>query len=181
MIEVIEKISEKMIRRHPHVFGNESVKDSMEVSDNWQKIKLEEKGGLKSLSVILKDVPVDLPALLRAHRISDRAAKVGFDWEGKDDIWDKVGEEYKELAEAIEGRDKDRIREEIGDLFFSLVNLARHWGLNSERLLRDANQKFIKRFKEMEDELKGSGLDLKEAASDEMNKAWEKVKDKDRQ
>lgn len=178
LIEVIEKIDEKMVRRHPHVFGDLSVKDSSEVSDNWQKIKLKEKGALRSSSAILQDVPVDLPALLRAHRISDRAAKVGFDWDGKEDIWKKVGEEYKELAEAIADREKDRIGEEIGDLFFSLVNLARHWGLNSERLLRDANKKFTKRFKEMEDELKKAGLDLKEAAPSEMNKAWEEIKDK---
>lgn len=180
LVEVIEKISEKMIRRHPHVFGNESVKDSSEVSDNWQRIKLEEKGGLEPSSVILKDVPVDLPALLRAHRISDRASKVGFDWEGREDIWDKVGEEYEELAEAVAGRDKDRIGEEIGDLFFSLVNLARHWGLNSERLLRDTNQKFIKRFKEMEEELNVSGLKLNEATAKEMNDARERIKGRNR-
>jgi MazG family protein len=180
LIEVIEKINEKMVRRHPHVFGNESVKDSLEVSNNWQRIKLEEKGALKSLSVTLKDVPIDLPALLRAHRISDRASKVGFDWDGKEDIWEKVREEYEELARAVEDRDKDRIGEEIGDLFFSLVNLSRHWGLNSERLLRDANLKFIKRFKKMEDELKGAGLELKEATFTEMNKAWEKIKDENK-
>jgi uncharacterized protein YabN with tetrapyrrole methylase and pyrophosphatase domain len=125
-------------------------------------------------------VPVNLPALLRAHRLGERASKVGFDWEGREEIWDKVKEEFEELNETLTGNDKDRIGEEIGDLLFSLVNMARHWGMNSELLLRDANQKFLKRFQEMGKELDRSGVDLSRASSDEMNRAWEEIKDKNR-
>jgi tetrapyrrole methylase family protein/MazG family protein len=180
LVEVIEKITEKMIKRHPHVFGDASVDGPAEVSENWQKIKMTEKVGPKSPSSLLQDVPVNLPALLRAHRLSERASKVGFDWEGREEIWDKVKEEFEEINETLTGDDKDRVGEEIGDLLFSLVNMARHWGLNSELLLRDANQKFLKRFQEMEKELERSGIDLSRASSNEMNQAWEEIKNRDR-
>jgi MazG family protein len=180
LVKVIEKVTEKMIKRHPHVFGNASVDGPAEVSENWQRIKMSEKGGPKSFSSLLQDVPVNLPALLRAHRLGERASKVGFDWEGREEIWDKVKEEFEELNETLTGNDKDRIGEEIGDLLLSLVNMARHWGMNSELLLRDANQKFLKRFQEMEKELDRSGVDLSRASSDEMNRAWEEIKDKNR-
>lgn len=180
LVKVIEKVTEKMIKRHPHVFGDASVDGPADVSENWQRIKMSEKGGPKSPSSLLQDVPVNLPALLRAHRLGERASKVGFDWEGREEIWDKVKEEFEELNETLTGNDKDRIGEEIGDLLFSLVNMARHWGMNSELLLRDANQKFLKRFQEMEKELDRSGVDLSRASSDEMNRAWEEIKDKNR-
>ncbi len=180
LVKVIEKVTEKMIKRHPHVFGDASVDGPAEVSENWQRIKMSEKGGPKSPSSLLQDVPVNLPALLRAHRLGERASKVGFDWEGREEIWDKVKEEFEELNETLTGNDKDRIGEEIGDLLFSLVNMARHWGMNSELLLRDANQKFLKRFQEMEKELERSGIDLRKASSSEMNRAWEEIKDKNR-
>lgn len=174
--EVMEKITEKMIRRHPHVFGSMRVNSSSEVSDNWERIKKEEKGGFKSPSSLLDEVPVSLPSLLRAHRLSDRASKAGFDWAGREEVWDKVKEEFDELAEVLTDRDKERVGEEIGDLLFSLVNLARHWGLNAEHALRDANQKFIKRFREMEEELKAEGMELSESSPHEMDLAWEKIK-----
>lgn len=180
LVKVIEKVTEKMIKRHPHVFGDASVDGPADVSENWQRIKMSEKGGPKSPSSLLQDVPVNLPALLRAHRLGERASKVGFDWEGREEIWDKVKEEFEELNETLTGNDKDRIGEEIGDLLFSLVNMARHWGMNSELLLRDANQKFLKRFQEMGKELDRSGVDISRASSDEMNRAWEEIKDKNR-
>ncbi|MBW2609561.1 MAG: nucleoside triphosphate pyrophosphohydrolase [Deltaproteobacteria bacterium] len=174
--EVLEKITEKMINRHPHVFGEASVGSPEEVSENWEKIKNAEKGDPKVSSSLLQEVPVNLPALLSAHRLSYRASKVGFDWEGREEIWGKVKEEFEELNKTILNSDEEGIEEELGDLLFSLVNLARHWGLNAERLLRRANQKFIKRFREMEEELKSTGTELDKATPDEMNRAWEKIK-----
>ena len=176
LVKVIEEITEKMIKRHPHVFGNASVEGPLEVADNWHKIKIEEKGGSRVSFSLLQDVPANLPALLRAHRLSDRASKVGFDWEGRKEIWDKVKEEFEELNETLTKDDKDRVGEEIGDLLFSLVNMSRHWGLNSELLLRNANQKFLKRFQEMEKRLEKSGIDLNRASSHEMDRAWEDIK-----
>ncbi len=176
LADVMEQITEKMIHRHPHVFGQETVNSPEEVSQNWEKIKDREQDYAKTTSSLLLHIPVHLPALLRAHRLSDRASKVGFDWETKEGIWEKVKEEFEELAKAIRNRAKDRIAEEIGDLFFSIVNLARHWGLNAEHLLRDANQKFIDRFREMEHELKSMGLDLEKATPSEMNKIWDTIK-----
>jgi tetrapyrrole methylase family protein / MazG family protein len=176
LARVIERITEKMIRRHPHVFGDKIANTPSEVSDNWDKIKREEKKESKPTSSRLKDIPLDLPALLRAHRLSERASKVGFDWAGKEEIWEKVKEEFDELTRAIKAQDDKNTREEIGDMMFSLVNLARHCGFNSEQLMMDANRKFIKRFELMEEELKSSGSDINSAGVDEMNRAWDRIK-----
>jgi tetrapyrrole methylase family protein / MazG family protein len=176
LAQVIEGITEKMIRRHPHVFGETTVRDHSEVSDNWDKIKREEKKEYKSPSSRLKDIPLNLPALLRSHRLSERASKVGFDWTGRDEIWEKVKEEFEELTRAVNDKDEKKTWEEMGDLMFSLVNLARHWGFNSEQLMLSANRKFIKRFELMEMELSASGSDMDKAGPEEMNRAWEKIK-----
>ncbi len=176
LIDVMEGVTAKMIRRHPHIFGDVKVSSSSEVTENWQKIKMEEKGGNSGASSLLEEVPSSLPSLLRAHRLSDKASKAGFDWNSKEDVWEKVEEEFSELEGSIENNSKEEVGEEIGDLFFSLVNLARHWGLNSERLLRDANNKFIRRFKDMEGELKKSGLSLEQASLKEMDEAWNNIK-----
>ncbi|MBN2419761.1 MAG: nucleoside triphosphate pyrophosphohydrolase [Deltaproteobacteria bacterium] len=176
MADVINNIIKKMKNRHPHVFGDAHVNSAEEVSENWQKIKMQEMGGNKSASSILEDVPVCLPALLRAHRLSKKASKAGFDWKNKNDIWDKVNEEFNELTEAVHKGSKDDVKEEIGDLFFSLVNLARHWNLNSEELLRDANIKFVARFGMMEKELNESGIKLDNATYEDMNNAWDRIK-----
>jgi tetrapyrrole methylase family protein / MazG family protein len=179
MTDVIKSIVKKMKHRHPHVFGNMVVNDSEEVKQNWQKLKMQEKENInKSASSILEEVPLSLPALLRAHRLSKKASKTGFDWKTKEDVWEKVGEEFKELSDAVKEGNRDKVKEETGDLFFSLVNLARHWDLNSEELLRDANIKFVDRFKKMEDELNSSGIKLDEASSEDMNLAWDKIKKK---
>lgn len=178
VVDVIQNIVKKMKHRHPHVFGDTVVNSAEEVSENWQKIKMQEKGVNKSASSILEEVPTGLPALLRAHRLSKKASKTGFDWKNKEDIWDKVTEEYNELSSAVKKGGKEDVKEEIGDLFFSLVNLARHWDFNSEELLRDANKKFVDRFKRMEKELGNSGVKLDDAVYEDMNNAWDLIKTK---
>lgn len=177
---VIEGITEKMTRRHPHVFGEKTVTGPSEVSDNWDRIKMEEKNGDNSPLSRLNSVPVNLPSLLRAHRLSERASKVGFDWSGKKEIWEKVKEEFQELTTAVNENDDKKVREETGDLMFSLVNLARHWGSNSEQLMMDANQKFIRRFERMEEELRASGSGIDEADMDEMDSVWKRIKKSER-
>jgi MazG family protein len=179
MTDVINGIVKKMKHRHPHVFGDTVINNSEEVKQNWQKLKMQEKENLnKTASSILKEVPLSLPALLRAHRLSKKASKTGFDWKTKADVLNKVKEEFNELTDAINMGDRDHVKEEMGDLFFSLVNLARHWDLNSEELLRDANSKFVDRFKKMEAELNSTGMKLDEASCEDMNLAWDKIKKK---
>jgi len=177
LVKVIEDITKKMTHRHPHVFGNTSAETPEEVSESWAKIKKAENSSNKvPVSQLLSEIPINLPALLRAHRLSQRASKVGFDWDGKEEVWLKVREEVEELGQSLPGCEREKIGEEIGDLMFSLVNLARHWNLNAEDLMRDANQKFLKRFGEVEEALKTSGIDLDDATAVEMNKAWDKIK-----
>ena len=135
MTDVIRGIVKKMKHRHPHVFGEAAVVNSEEVKQNWQKLKMQERENLnKTPSSILKDVPLCLPALLRAHRLSKKASKSGFDWKTKEDVWGKVKEEFRELSGAIKEGEGNKVKEETGDLFFSLVNLARHWDFNSKQL-----------------------------------------------
>ena len=145
LVEVMETITEKMIRRHPHVFGETDVKGPEEVAENWEQIKRTEKGALTTLSSLLERVPLNLPALLRAHRLSDRASKVNFVGSNTEEVWARVIEEFEELGKGILDQDKKRIGEEMGNLLFGLANLARFWGLNAEHLLRIRNQKFLER------------------------------------
>ncbi len=181
LIEVVEMITEKMIRRHPHVFGQKTVDSAEEVAMNWAQIKKAEGESSVETSVLLESVPVDMPGLLRAHRLSERVSKVGFDWPNAAEIWRKVQEEFEELGSAIAKDERDEVAEELGDLLFSIVNLCRHWGLNAEHLVRVANQKFLERFGKMERELKAAGTELEEASPDEMNRTWEMVKERERQ
>jgi len=178
LVHVIEKITEKMIRRHPHVFGDKELNNAKEVAFNWEKIKQEEREGKNDKFASFRSVPINLPSLLRAHRLSERAAKVDFDWAGREEIWEKVQEEFEELREAIEVTDTERVGEEIGDLLFSIVNLSRHWSFNAENLLRLANKKFLTRFEEMHSELEASGLSLENASPGQMDQAWERIKNK---
>jgi MazG family protein len=173
--DVAEKITAKMIRRHPHVFGDVKAEDAEDVAWNWSAIKRKENGSSGN-TPLLKSVPAHLPALLRAHRLSERASKVDFDWPNEHAIWEKVEEEFIELGKAISEKNRGLIAEEVGDLIFSLVNLARHWGLNAELVLRDSNRKFLARFEEMEQLLKDSDICLEEATAEQMNEAWETVK-----
>ncbi|MBN2060310.1 MAG: nucleoside triphosphate pyrophosphohydrolase [Deltaproteobacteria bacterium] len=174
--DVLEGITDKMIKRHPHVFGDVRVESAEEVSDNWEKIKRDEKGAREKTSSMLKNVPMNLPALLRAHRLSQRAAKSGFDWAGRAEILEKVKEEYLELEESIKENNREQVGEELGDLLFSLVNLARHWGFNAEDLLRSTNRKFIRRYECMEDDLASDGIGILDATVEEMNRSWDKIK-----
>lgn len=175
-VEVVERITKKMIKRHPHVFGDTKVASSKDVSLNWANIKKGEKGCSNDTSSALKSVPVNLPALLRAHRLSERASRVSFDWASEDEIWGNVQKKFEELGPAVLEGDKEDVAEGMGDLLFSLANLARNWGFNAEHLLRVANKKFLERFEEMEWELKLSGIGLEEATPEQMNKAWKKTK-----
>ncbi len=171
LTDVIKGITEKLIRRHPHIFGDVKVKDSKEIEKNWEAIKLQE--GKKSL---LEGVPKSLSSLLRAYRIQEKASKIGFDWEKKEDVWVKVEEELKEFKEAEQSGDMERTEEELGDLLFSLVNYSRFLKINPENALRRANDKFIKRFSYVEEKINSSGNNLVNATLEEMDKFWEESK-----
>ncbi len=171
LTDVIKGITEKLIRRHPHIFGDVKVKDSKEIEKNWEAIKLQE--GKKSL---LEGVPKSLSSLLRAYRIQEKASKIGFDWEKKEDVWVKVEEELNEFKEAEQSGDKERTEEELGDLLFSLVNYSRFLKINPENALRRANDKFIKRFSYVEEKINSSGNNLVDATFEEMNKFLEESK-----
>jgi MazG family protein len=183
--DVIDSIQEKLIRRHPHVFGTEEVNNSDEVKKNWEKIKLTE--GRES---ILEGVPPYLPALQRAHRLQEKAAKVGFDWENKDDVWKKVIEEIKEMheiEELIKHSDKEKsdqlkkkLEEEVGDVFFAMVNYARFLGINPEEALRVTNNKFLKRFQYVEDKIKASGRSVSDSNLKEMDELWNESKSREK-
>ena len=179
--EVITSIQEKLIRRHPHVFGKTEVEDADHVKRNWETIKIKE--GRKSVT---DGVPVNLPALQRAHRLQEKVSKVGFDWENKEDVWKKVIQEIEEMHE-IENlksqipnlKDKvinEKLENEIGDVLFALVNYSRFLGINPENALRRTNEKFIKRFKYVEEKISESGIQLNDATLKEMDEFWEESK-----
>jgi MazG family protein len=175
-VRVVEKITEKMVRRHPHVFGNASVENAEEVAENWNRIKREENGHPELFTSQLMSVPGNLPALSRAHRLSERASKAGFDWKSIEAVWEKVEEEFHELQAAISSGDSNGVSEELGDLLFSLVNLARLRDTNAEDLLRMANRKFLFRFERMEKLLNSKGIGMKKATAEQMDLVWEEVK-----
>jgi len=178
-IEVVETITQKMIRRHPHVFGDAQVVNADEVVSNWARIKQSEKGNKESFSSSLRDIPAGSPALLRAHRMGERAAKVGFDWADAAAVWEKVEEETQELKKAMAQGDATIMASELGDLMFTLSNLARHWGENAENLMRRADEKFLKRFEQMERRLGEESIRLGDATLDQMTSAWEYVKERE--
>lgn len=169
--DVIDSIREKLIRRHPHVFGEVKVSGSDEVKKNWETIKLTE--GRNS---ILEGVPEMLPALQRAHRLQEKAAKVGFDWEKKEEVWKKVIEEIEEMHHSEGEGDYDKLENEIGDVFFAMVNYARFLGVNPENALRRTNSKFIRRFGYVEKKIKEQGKNLADSNLQEMDKYWEESK-----
>ena len=175
-VRVVEKITEKMVRRHPHVFGKANVANAEEVAVNWNRIKREENGQSESFSSQLMSVPGNLPALLRSHRLSERASKAGLDWKSAGAVWEKVEEEFHELGAAVSAGDSNGVSEELGDLLFSLVNLARFWNTNAEELLRMANRKFLRRFKRLEKALNAKGIGMKEATAEQMDLVWEEGK-----
>jgi XTP/dITP diphosphohydrolase len=169
--DVIESISEKMTRRHPHVFGNTQVKNAHEVKRNWEHIKLQE-----GRTSVIDGVPKEMPALLRALRIQEKASKVGFDWKKKRDVWKKVAEEIKELAGAEQSKVQDRIEEEFGDVLFALVNYSRFIGVNPEFALNGSTNKFTKRFYHVEEELQRRGKRIGTVSMKEMDEIWDAKK-----
>ena len=171
--DVCNALCEKLIYRHPHVFGTTHVDGSNEVEQNWEELKLKEKGGNKT---VLEGVPSALPALIKAYRIQDKARNVGFDWEEKSQVWDKVFEEFGELKNEIENMNPDNMENEFGDLFFSLINAARLYDINPENALEHTNQKFIRRFNYLEQETLQKGKNLKEMSLAEMDAIWDEAK-----
>lgn len=169
--EVLDGISEKLITRHPHIYGDVKVENADEVKRNWEKLKLKE--GKKS---VIGGVPRSLPATVKAMRLQEKAKQVGFEWENSDQVWDKVEEEQKELKQAVELGDKEKIEEEFGDLVFSLINYARFLQIDAENALERTNKKFIKRFTEMESVALAKGKDLSTMSLQEMDAIWDEIK-----
>ncbi len=175
MGDVLEGINEKLVYRHPHVFGEVSVSGAREVEENWENLKLSEKGRNRR---VLEGVPASLPALVKANRIQEKASGVGFDWEHKEQVWDKVREEIGELAEEIDLIQEDRMEAEFGDLFFALVNAARLYGVDPESALERTNREFIRRFNYLESQTMLNGRSLKSMTLAEMDEIWEEAKKK---
>jgi len=171
--DVCNALCDKLIFRHPHVFGDDVSKTAGEVEQTWEQIKLKEKGGNKT---VLEGVPSSLPTLPKAHRIQDKVRNAGFDWEQKEDVWQKVDEEFKELQTEIKSMDADRMESEFGDLFFSLINAARLYKINPDNALERTNQKFIRRFNFVEQEALKAGRKLKDMSLAEMDKLWDEAK-----
>ena len=170
--DVIYGVQEKLIRRHPHVFGDTKVNGSAEVTRNWENIKMQEKGR----DSVLSGVPRTLPALLRAQRMQEKAAAVGFDWPEHEDVWAKLEEELGEFRETIEANNREESEKEFGDLLFSLVNVGRFWSLNSEDCLRLTNNKFQDRFQYIEKKLSEEGKTPNDVDLAEMDRYWEEAK-----
>ena len=171
--DVCNKIADKLIFRHPHVYGEFAANNAKEVCEMWEQVKLKEKGGNKT---VLAGIPDALPALVKAYRIQDKVANVGFDWEKREDVWVKVKEEIAEFETEVENMDEDKATEEMGDLFFALVNAARLYNVRPDNALEKTNAKFIRRFNYVEQKAKEKGLSLKEMTLDEMEALWQEAK-----
>jgi len=169
--DVLNGIAQKLIDRHPHIYGNVEVNNDEDVKRNWEKLKLKE--GKKS---VLSGVPKTLPALVKAMRLQEKAKQVGFEWENKEQVWEKVKEEETELKEAIALADQQKMEEEFGDLVFSLVNFARFLNIDAENSLEITNKKFINRFSQMEEKAMASGKNLNEMTLQEMDSIWNQIK-----
>ena len=174
--DVCNSLCDKLIFRHPHVYGEEVAKTAGEVSQSWEQIKLKEKGGNKT---VLQGVPASLPSVPKAHRIQDKARNAGFDWDKKVDVWTKVEEELNELKEEIARMDADKTEAEFGDLFFSLINAARLYNVNPDNALERTNQKFIRRFNYVEEKAKEKGINLEDMTLSEMDRLWDEAKSKE--
>lgn len=176
MSDILEGINNKLIYRHPHVFGDVQVSSARQVEDNWEKLKIKENNGFKP---VLSGVPSSLPAVVKANRIQEKVRGVGFDWEKRDQIWDKVLEEISELKMEVEKHDTERIESELGDVLFSIINASRLYGIDPEAALEKTNRKFIKRFNYLEKETLAKGRSLHDMTLDEMNVIWEEAKKED--
>lgn len=174
--EVMEGISDKLVRRHPHIYGDVQVNNDEDVKKNWEQIKMQE--GKKS---VLSGVPKSLPAVVKAARIQEKAKQVGFEWENKEDVWKKVEEEIHELHEAVAENDTEHIEEEFGDVMFSLINYARFLQIDAEGVLEKTNKKFISRFTAMEEEAAKQQKSLSQMSLAEMDELWNEIKRKRQQ
>jgi XTP/dITP diphosphohydrolase len=169
--DVAKGIAEKLIHRHPHIYGDVTVTDEEDVKNNWEKLKLKE-----GRSSVLEGVPKSLPAMIKSSRIQDKVAGVGFDWEAPEQVWEKVQEELQEFQEEVTKGKQDRMEAEFGDLLFSMINYARFLKINPENALEKTNQKFSKRFQYLENAAKTSGKELADMSLQEMEIYWEKSK-----
>ena len=172
--DVCDRLCEKLIFRHPHVFGNEKAETAAQVVENWEQLKLKEKGGNKS---VWAGVPAALPSLIKAYRIQDKARHVGFDWEEREQVWDKVKEEIQEFQAEVANMDKPKAEEEFGDVLFSLINAARLYKINPDNALEHTNQKFIRRFNYLEAHTIKEGRNLHDMTLSEMDAIWEDAKE----
>lgn len=177
VVDVCDLLNNKLIFRHPHVFGDTQVSSTDEVLQNWEQLKLKEKGGNKT---VLSGVPAALPAMIKAERITEKAANVGFDWEKREDVWAKVTEEIGEFAAAAEQMEPEQMEAEMGDLLFAMVNAARLYGINSENALEKTNAKFIRRFNHIERRAAEMGLKLKDMTLGQMDDLWNEAKEAER-
>lgn len=173
--DVCDCLCEKLIYRHPHVFGDKKADTAGQVVQNWEQLKLKEKGGNKS---VLSGVPAALPTLIKAYRIQDKARAVGFDWEEREQVWDKVKEEICEFQAEVANMDHEKAEQEFGDVLFSLVNAARLYKINPDNALEHTNQKFIRRFNYLEGHTLKQGRDLRDMTLAEMDNIWNEAKEK---
>lgn len=171
--DVCHKLTEKLKFRHPHIYGDVQAETAEQVKENWEKIKLKEKDGNKT---VLGGVPRALPAMIKAARIQEKAANVGFDWEKPEDVWDKVKEETAEVEAEIGGKDSKRLEEEFGDLLFAVINAARLYGVNPENALEHTNRKFISRFNHIEEGARAQGRKITDLTLEEMDRLWNEAK-----
>jgi len=175
--DVLKGINEKLVYRHPHVFGDVVVSGASEVEKNWEHLKIKEKNGYKP---VLSGVPSSMPAMIKANRVQEKVRGVGFDWEKREQIWDKVLEEIIELKQEVAEGSRDEIESELGDVMFSLINASRLYGIDPEAALEKTNRKFIRRFNYLEKETMIKGRSLHDMSLDEMNVIWEEAKKYDR-
>jgi tetrapyrrole methylase family protein / MazG family protein len=172
--DVVTAIHNKLVRRHPHVFGGVEAKDAEQVLVNWEKLKNEErKAENKS---VLAGVPQSLPALLKASRLTEKAARVGFDWRRAEDVFAKIDEEIHELRDAVEGQNPQDIHDEIGDLLFAIANIARKLDVNAEEALQSTNRKFTRRFESMERSVRNEGRNIDQLSLEQMDALWDEAK-----
>ena len=171
--DVCNKLCDKLIYRHPHVYGDSVAENAGDVVKSWEQLKLKEKDGNKTL---LSGVPASLPSLIKAYRIQDKARNVGFDWEEKEDVWHKVKEEIEEYQTEIDKMDQEKATDEFGDLMFSLVNAARLYHINPDNALERTNQKFIRRFNYVEQQTLQQERSLKDMTLEEMDALWNEAK-----
>ena len=173
MADVCNKICDKLIFRHPHVYGEFAANNAKEVCEMWEQVKLKEKDGNKT---VLGGIPQALPALVKAYRIQDKVANVGFDWEKREDVWNKVKEEIAEFEAEVENMDEEKATEEFGDLLFAMINAARLYKIRPDNALEKTNAKFIRRFNYIEQQAKEKGLSLKDMTLNEMEALWQEAK-----